>query len=153
MINENSFLNQSERKQGVRSKEKAQQELIEKFGIRKTSDFRETLKKGNIELAEKWLNYIIENRENFPQYENDWDNWLGDRRKEVAQQELIEKFGIRKTSDFRETLKKGNIELAEKWLNYIIENRENFPQYENDWDNWLGDRKEELTNTKTELER
>lgn len=36
-----------------RTKEEAQQELIEKFGLRKTSDFQLALQQGKIELAEE----------------------------------------------------------------------------------------------------
>jgi hypothetical protein len=39
---------------------------MEKFGLTKTSDFQAALQKGNIELVDQWLNYIIENKENFP---------------------------------------------------------------------------------------
>jgi hypothetical protein len=68
-----------------RTKEEAQQKLIEKFGLRKTSDFQLALQQGKIGLAEEWLNYIVENKESFPQYLATWDNWLNDRRRELAE--------------------------------------------------------------------
>ncbi|MFA5130948.1 MAG: hypothetical protein WC467_00825 [Patescibacteria group bacterium] len=68
-----------------RTKEDAQQELIEKFGLRKTSDFQLALQQGKIELAEEWLNYIVENKMRFPQYLSTWDNWLNDRQRELAE--------------------------------------------------------------------
>ena len=153
-----------------RTKEEAQQELIEKFGIRKTSDFQSVLKQGKIELAEEWLAYIVENKESFPQYEATWDSWLNDRKgeidlyknlkadgslekmehrtKEEAQQELIERFGMRKTSDFQLALQEGKVELAEEWLKYIVEHKMSFPQYLATWDNWLSDRQRELMEKK-----
>ena len=170
MTIENPFLNNNKEQEvpveAKRTKEEAQQELIEKFNIRKTSDFQSALQEGKIELAEEWLNYIIENRESFPQYENTWDNWLSDRQsdiefykklkedgllekmehrtKEEAQAELREKFGFADTKGFRNTLKEGNAEVAKEWLNYIIENKMSFPQYLSTWDNWLNDRQREL---------
>ena len=159
-----------------RTKEEAQTELIERFGLRKTSDFQASLRKGDIELAEKWLNYIEDNRADFPQYEATWDSWLSDRQgeielysklkddgdlekidlsqtKETAQARLVEKFGddkleMRKTSDFRKALEEGKIELAEAWLNYVVENKMSFPQYLSTWDSWLSDRQEELAEAK-----
>jgi hypothetical protein len=170
MIKENSFINNQNPEKMKRTKEEAQQELIEKFGIRKTSDFQAALQQGKIELAEEWLNYIVDNKESFPQYEATWNSWLADRQqdikvyrelkasgelekmehrtKEEAQQELIEKFGIRKTSDFQITLQQGKIELAKEWLNYVIENKLRFPQYLATWDNWLSDRQRELAEAK-----
>jgi len=68
-----------------RTKEQAQQELIEKFGMRKTSDFQSALQQGKIELAEQWLNYIVENKLSFPQYLSTWNNWLRDRQDELAE--------------------------------------------------------------------
>ena len=149
-----------------RTKEQAQQELIEKFNMRKTSDFQSALQQGNIEKSQEWLNYIVENKESFPQYHETWDNWLNDRKNEIllysklkedgslekmehrskeeAQHELIEKFNMRKTSDFQLALKQGKIELAEQWLNYIVENKLSFPQYLSTWNNWLRDRQDEL---------
>lgn len=172
MISEKSFINNNKNNQEMekRTKEEAQDELIEKFGLRKTSDFQVALRQGNLELAKNWLNYIVENRVNFPQYETTWDSWLADREndiliyqeiknsgkqenleirsKEEAQQELIKKFGMRKTSDFQEALKRGEFDLAEEWLNYIIENKMQFPQYLASWDSWLADRRREIIEAK-----
>lgn len=173
MVGENSFLNQSKidaKMEQKRTKEEAQQELIEKFGLRKTSDFQSALQQGKIELAEDWLNYIVENKESFPQYQATWDSWLKDRQQEIelykqlkdsgslekisprskeeAQQELIEKFGLRKTSDFQSALQQGKIELAEAWLTYVVENKLSFPQYLATWDSWLSDRQRELADAK-----
>jgi hypothetical protein len=172
MINESNFFNQQ--KEGAemeikRTKEEAQQELIEKFGLRKTSDFQLALQQGKIELAEEWLSYIVENKENFPQYEATWDSWLIDRQKEIdlykdlkgdgslekmdhrtkeeAQAELREKFGFADTKGFRNALK-SDVSKAEEWLNYIVENKLSFPQYLATWDNWLSDRRQELAEVK-----
>ncbi|PKM87992.1 hypothetical protein CVU83_02310 [Candidatus Falkowbacteria bacterium HGW-Falkowbacteria-2] len=169
---DNSFINQPKTAETMEksTKEEAQQELIEKFGLRKTSDFLLALQQGKIELAEEWLNYIVENKDSFPQYESTWDSWLSDRQKDIevyknlkndgslekmehrtkeeAQQELIEKFGMRKTSDFQLALKQGKIELAEEWLNYVINNKMRFPQYIPTWDSWLKDRQNELAEAK-----
>ncbi len=172
MINEGNFFNQQ--KEGTemetkRTKEEAQQELIEKFGLRKTSDFQLALQQGKIELAEEWLSYIVENKENFPQYEATWDSWLSDRQKEIdlykdlksdgslekmdhrtkeeAQAELREKFGFADTKGFRSALK-SDVSKAEEWLNYIVENKLSFPQYLATWDNWLSDRQQELAEAK-----
>ena len=68
-----------------RTKEQAQQELIEKFGMRKTSDFQLALQEGKVELAEEWLKYIVEHKMSFPQYLATWDNWLNDRQRELME--------------------------------------------------------------------
>jgi hypothetical protein len=172
LINENSFINQQkseEKMETKRTKESAQQELIEKFGLRKTSDFQLALQQGKIELAEEWLNYIMENKEGFPQYEFTWDSWLSDRQKDIelykklkndgslekmehrtkeeAQAELKEKFGFADTKGFRNALQ-SNVQGAEEWLSYIVENKMSFPQYLATWDNWLNDRQRELAEAK-----
>src|SRR3989338_11441085 len=69
----------------MRTKEEAQQELREKFGMPKTSDFQAILKSGQIEKAEEWLQYIVDHKENFPQYHDTWDSWLSDRRREITE--------------------------------------------------------------------
>lgn len=154
------------------TKELAQQELYEKFGLRKTSDFQSVLQEGNFELAQKWLNYIIENQEGFPQYASTWDLWLSDRKREIivyqelkqdasletikhrtkeeAQAELKEKFGFADTKGFRDALY-DNVQIAEEWLDYIVENKMNFPQYLATWDTWLKDRQKELFAVKNNL--
>ena len=171
-ISENSFINQQkseEKMETKRTKEEAQQELIEKFGLRKTSDFQLALQQGKIELAEEWLNYIVENKESFPQYASTWDSWLSDRQKDIelykglkdngslekmehrtkeeAQAELKEKFGFADTKGFRNSLQ-NDVPTAEKWLNHIVENKMSFPQYLATWDNWLSDRQRELAEAK-----
>jgi len=171
--NENSFINQQKpegKMETKRTKEEAQQELIEKFGLRKTSDFQLALQQGKIELAEEWLDYIVENKESFPQYASTWDSWLNDRQKDVelykklkddgslekmehrtkeeAQAELKEKFGFVDTKGFRNAIQQGNVAKAEEWLNYIVENKMRFPQYLATWDSWLNDRQRELAEAK-----
>lgn len=171
-INENSFVNNQkleEKMETKRTKEEAQQELIEKFGLRKTSDFQLALQQGKIELAQEWLNYIVENKESFPQYESTWGSWLSDRQKDIelyrslkedgslekmehrtkeeAQAELKEKFGFADTKGFRNALQ-NDVQAAEQWLNYIVENKLSFPQYLATWDNWLSDRQRELAEVK-----
>jgi hypothetical protein len=174
MVNEKSFLNPIKKLEGemniTKTKEDAQQELIEKFGLRKTSDFQLALQKGEIELAEEWLNYIVGNKENFPQYKSTWDAWLSDRQKDIelykrfrddgslgnmefrtkeeAQAELQKKFGFADTKGFRNALKQEDISRAEEWLNYIVENKLSFPQYLATWDSWLKDRQQELVDAK-----
>lgn len=170
--NEHSFINQQkpeEKMETKRTKEEAQQELIEKFGLRKTSDFQLALQQGKIELAEEWLNYIVENKESFPQYASTWDSWLSDRQKDIelykglkedgslekmehrtkeeAQAELKEKFGFADTKGFRNALQ-NDVQTAEEWLNYIVENKMSFPQYLATWDNWLNDCQRELAEAK-----
>lgn len=171
-ISETPFINQQKTEEKMdtdRTKEEAQQELIEKFGLKKTSDFQLALQQGKIELAEAWLNHIVENKESFPQYMPTWDSWLSDRQKEIelykklkndgslekmehrtkeeAQTELKEKFGFADTAGFRRALR-DNTKTAEEWLNYIVENKMRFPQYLATWDNWLNDRRAELAETK-----
>ena len=173
LINEISFTNQQNpegKMETHRTKEEAQQELLEKFGLRKTSDFQLALQQGKIELAEEWLNYIVENKNQFPQYEATWDSWLGDRQKDIelykslkndgslekmehrskeeAQAELREKFGFADTQGFRNALEQGEAIKAEEWLNYIAENKLSFPQYLTSWDRWLSDRQKELAEAK-----
>ena len=172
MINDKYSLNQPEENavEKKRSKEEAQQELIEKFGMRKTSDFQLALQQGKIELAEEWLNYVVENKEIFPQYAVTWDSWLSDRQKDLetykqlksdgslekmehrtkeeAQAELQKKFGFFDSKGFKSALKQGNVSKAEEWLNYIVENKLSFPQYLATWDSWLSDRQRELAEAK-----
>jgi len=153
-----------------RTKGEAQNELIEKFGLRKTSDFQSALQQGKIELAQEWLNYIVENKESFPQYADTWDSWLKDRQNEIAlyadfknegtlekvtarskedaQAELREKFGFADTKGFRKALQEANVSKAEEWLNHIVENKLSFPQYLSTWDSWLADRQRELADVK-----
>jgi len=170
MIDENSFLNKQKSEVEVgkeRTKQDAQQELFEKFEMKKTSDFQSALQQGKIELAEEWLNYIIDNREGFSQYN---DSWFSDRQKDIdvykdlkesgvlekmehrtkgaAQAELLEKFGFADTKGFRNILKDGDIAKAEEWLDYIVENKLSFPQYLATWDDWLSDRQQELADAK-----
>jgi hypothetical protein len=158
---------------GSRTKEEAQQELREKFGIAETSEFWTVLQKGEIAKAEEWLRYIVDHKEDFPQYRGTWDSWLADRQKEIAfykeyqekiaageavekitprtkaeaQADLLRLFGMAKTSAFRDVLKKGEIEKAKAWLQYIIDNRFSFPQYLVNWDSWLADREREIAET------
>lgn len=172
MTNDNSFLNQQETEKKMekkKTKERVQQELIEKFGLKKTSDFQLALQQGKIELAEEWLNYIVANKENFPQYEATWVSWLSDRQKDIelykqlksdgslekmkhrtkeeAQAELQEKFGFADTKGFKNALK-SDISKAEEWLSYIVENKLSFPQYLAAWNRWLSDRQQELVEAK-----
>ncbi len=69
----------------ARTKEEAQNELFEKFGLRKTSDFQNALLEGKIRIAEAWLQYIVDNRIAFPQYKLTWSSWLRDREYEIAE--------------------------------------------------------------------
>lgn len=174
MINENSFINpeQNNKPEKPYTKESGQMELIEKFGMPKTSDFQSALRRGEFELAENWLNYIVDNKDHFPQYKDNWNNWLNDRRQEInfykqlqaagdldklnprskeeARLELETKFGFADTKGFREALAKNKIDKAEEWLEYIIANKFDFPQYLGDWDNWLKDRRRELKKAREE---
>ncbi|PIZ98448.1 MAG: hypothetical protein COX77_04445 [Candidatus Komeilibacteria bacterium CG_4_10_14_0_2_um_filter_37_10] len=173
MINDNSFLDQQKTENKVeikRTKEEAQQELMEKFGLKQTWDFQLALQQGKIELAGQWLKHIVENKENFPQYEATWDSWLSDRQRDlelyqqlkndgtlakmehrplrVTFEELQDKFGFVDTKGFRNALELGKISQAEEWLNYVIENKIHFPHYLPNWDRWLGDRQQELKDAK-----
>jgi len=156
-----------------RTKEEARQELREKFGIADTSEFWTALQRGEIAKTEEWLKYITDNKEQFPQYHGTWDSWVADRQKEIAfykeyqrkiaagetvekitprskkeaQAELERLFGMAKTSDFRDALKRGEAGKAKAWLQYIIDNRFSFPQYLANWDKWLADRQKEITET------
>jgi hypothetical protein len=49
------------------------------------------LQQGKIELAEAWLDYIVGNKENFPQYKATWDSWLEDRRRELLDAKNLNK--------------------------------------------------------------
>ena len=172
MINENQFINQptpEKKMDEKRTKEDAQRELMERFGLKKTSDFQLALQQGKIELAKEWLNYIIANQAAFPQYAETWDSWLNDRQREItlygqmkeegsleknalrtkeeARADLLEKFGFADTKGFRETLLT-NLPMAEKWLEHIVANKMSFPQYLASWDRWLSDRQTELSKAK-----
>lgn len=148
-------------------KEKTNEEVMnefESFGMPKTADFKKVLAEKDYERARKWLEFIKNNREHFPQYN---DSWFRDRYKEIevaeenpnrewspaqtveeAKEFLEEKFGFSATSGFREALE-NDIEKAEEWLNYIINNSNDFPQYHATWDSWMKDRKSELKKAKS----
>lgn len=161
--------NKNESMETPHTKETGQQELQEKFGMSRTSDFSDALFAGKIEEAEAWLQHIVDNKKRFPQYHDTWESWLKDRQteiartrelaegegsgveltaKEAAQKALVEKFGMRKTSNFQDALKEGRIEDAEAWLQYIVGNKGDFPQYHDTWDSWLSDRERELAEAK-----
>ena len=157
-----------------RTEEEAKQELREKFGLAETSEFWTALQQGEIEKAEEWFQYIVDHKEDFPQYHDTWDTWLAGRQKDIAffkerqkkiaagepveeivlrskkeaQDELQKKFGMPKTSDFRDALKRGETERAKEWLQHIIDNRFSFPQYLGDWDKWPVDREREIAEAK-----
>lgn len=113
MTIENPFLNNNKEQEAPveakRTKKEAQQELIEKFNIRKTSDFQSALQEGGFELAEEWLDYIVENRESFPQYEKTWDNWLNDRQGDIEFYKKLKEDGLLEKMEHRtkEELKRG----------------------------------------------
>ena len=68
-----------------RTKQEAQDVLFEKFGMSKTANFQQALREKRFEDAEAWLNYIIQNKDDFPQYHATWDDWLEDRRQDIAE--------------------------------------------------------------------
>jgi len=173
MINENNFFNNQkpeEAMNNIKTKEGSQQELIERFKLRKTSDFQFSLQKGDIELVENAFNFILdkknEDENNFPQYNN---SWVGDRRREIEfykklkadgtlekleprsvedqRKELQLEFGFSDTSGFRNELKE-NILEAERFLNYLENNKFRFMLYLPIWDSWFGDRQRELADAK-----
>lgn len=67
-----------------RTKAEAEAELLEKFDFMNTKGYQMMLKNGEVELAGKWLEHIKNNKFNFPQYLDNWDNWLADRERELA---------------------------------------------------------------------
>jgi len=165
------FINKKEKEKKMNnkpSKEEAKQELIEKFGMDNTWSFQWALRRGEIELAENWLNYIIENKENFPQYEGNWDEWLKDRQENIStykelkangtlektetktiksvSEEGLKRFGITDTKDFRRCLQEGKIDSAQSWFEYVQENIIYFTQYSTK--KWLSDRQKELADAK-----
>lgn len=168
----NQSPNAEEEMKQPRGKAEAQQELYEKFQLRDTSDFQLALIQGKFELAQQWLDYIVENKENFSQYLVSWDRWLSDRQKEIeiyrgfkldgtleemvkrskqeAQAELKTLFGFFDSKGFQAALTRGEISQAEKWLTYIEASPNKFPQYLPNWENWLSDRKRELEKAKQE---
>lgn len=143
------------------SKKSAQNELREIFDAKDTSSFRKLLADGRVGMAKDWLQYIIDNRKHFPQYDETWNDWLKDRlfeieeipvagetrTKEEAQKELMDKFGFCDTKGFRTALKT-DVMKAGNWLKHIIENKKFFPQYLATWDSWLVDRQRELVQAK-----
>ncbi|NMC51970.1 hypothetical protein GYA54_04630, partial [Candidatus Kuenenbacteria bacterium] len=54
-------------------------EWFEKFGIRDTRDWRQLLEIDPAKAKEA-LQHVVDNREHFPQYD---DNWVKDREKEL----------------------------------------------------------------------
>ncbi len=49
-----------------------QNNLRQKFGIQSEFDFRVELKRGNFDNASRWCNYIRENRNEFPNCNDEW---------------------------------------------------------------------------------
>ncbi len=137
---------------------------FEKFGMPKTADFKKALFEKNFNKTKEWLEYIENNKKHFPQYNDSWFRdrhseiqvaeqnpdrvWNPSQTKEEAQEFLRNKFGIETTKDFRNTLE-SDLTKAEEWLNYIIDNSNDFPQYHATWDNWVEDRKSELEKAKS----
>jgi len=99
--------------------------------------------------AKEALQYVINNREHFPQYN---DNWVMDRKKELSRVELKAEFGIGDTSEFKKALEDGEKDKARNWLEGIIGYHETDPdkvaQYSATWDSWLRDRQAELAQAK-----
>lgn len=67
-----------------RSNKEVEDELERECGIRDTDGFRKALI-DNIVDAEKFLNYVVEHKYSMTKYLANWDNWLADRQRELAQ--------------------------------------------------------------------
>lgn len=66
---------------------KGKQKLQEEFNFSNEKDFLSHLKAGNVPLAKRWLQYIIENKEEFPEFFIT-DRWLADRKFELFDSEI-----------------------------------------------------------------
>ncbi|NMB48265.1 hypothetical protein GYA13_02340 [Candidatus Kuenenbacteria bacterium] len=125
-------------------KESAQAEWFEKFEVKTTADWKALLLTEPAKAKEA-LQYVIDNRDHFLQYN---DGWVRDRHKELGKAKLKAEFGIADTGEFQQALKEGKIEGAKKWLEGVIRcHEQNDPivgHYGATWDNWLRDREEEL---------
>lgn len=161
-INEDLLANQIKpeekmEKNNIKTKEGAQKELFEKFGLRKTSDFQLALK-DNIELVETVLDYIEgeknKDQNNFPQYDGRWLKIRRDeielfktfrstgdlekielRSKEEQEKELKDIFGFANTEGFLNILK-SDIEKGKEFVAYITENKFRFTKYLATFDEW-----------------
>jgi len=126
------------------TKESAQQEWSQKFGVRDTTGWEQLLKT-DLDRAAEALQYVVDNRNHFPQYN---DSWVKDRYKELGKAKLKAEFGIADTGEFQQALKEGKMKDAKEWLQGVIEYHEqNDPivaHYGATWDNWLRDRQGEL---------
>ncbi|MCU0680342.1 MAG: TIGR02269 family lipoprotein [Planctomycetes bacterium] len=77
-----------------RSKEQAQEELIQMFNIKDTNAFKMVLKEAGqgktdkIQLAVRWLKHIEKNLAIFPQYAG-LTYWFEERRKDIHDIEMI----------------------------------------------------------------
>lgn len=144
-------------KNDITTKEGAQNELFEKFRLRKTSDFQLALK-DNIESVEMVINYIEEKKNedqnNFPQYDS---RWLKIRRDEIAlfeklrstgdlekielrskeeqEKELKNIFGFANTEGFLNILK-SDIAKGKEFVAYITANKFRFTKYLATFDEW-----------------
>lgn len=87
MVSDNTFINSQTIGENSEKKnsEEAILDLVEKFGMRDVAQFKIALQQGEIELAERWLNYVIENKERFPKYEANWDSWFSNRQRELIE--------------------------------------------------------------------
>lgn len=68
----------------------------------------------------------------------------GDLNKPILRQKMKEEFGIILTRDFQEAVKRGELDKARAWINFISDNRHLFPEYEEIWEFWYPDRLAEI---------
>ncbi|OGG87641.1 hypothetical protein A3B87_02340 [Candidatus Kuenenbacteria bacterium RIFCSPHIGHO2_02_FULL_39_13] len=115
------------------TKEEQEKELEELFDVRNTAQFRVA----SLEVKEAWLKHIVGNKERYTKYHETWEDWLKDRGQEI----LSGKFDMQKTANFRQALADHKIKQAEEWLEYIEDNKDLFPQYN---ESWFQDRYSEL---------
>lgn len=147
----------------MKTKEEVKSDLFKEFGIRDTGGFKTLLKCGEFIKAADVIQYVEKNINEIPHYGKDW---ISDRKKELAvarkrqergdpeiepkrskeeaKAELMEKFGFSNTAGFFSAIKRGDIEIAKRWLGHIVSDPANFPQYLPTWDCWLEDRNNEI---------
>lgn len=131
----------------------------------RTINFQNALRKGEINKAALWLEYIMSNPAEFKRaYGADWqsdrqlelaeatiygiEDLPATRTEEEARKYLRGVFGFTDTKGFHQRLEQGKIKQAEDWLAEILANKASYPQYHMTWNHWKKHREQELADAK-----
>jgi hypothetical protein len=148
------------------------QEAKSRFGFYDEAGFKKALAMGNLKGAQDWLLFAVCHQECYPDYFQPWSMWLSARLEDLyyasrptsvpfdriefrpqedAEAELLEKFGLANAIDFHLAIEKGDLDVAQEWLLYIVANKWRFVHLLSRWDNWLMSRWHELAEARQEF--